>query len=705
MRHDLDYIFRPRSVAVIGASRREDSVGGQLLRNLFRFEFNGPVFPINPKAKVVHSTKCYPSVLDVPDEIDLAVIVVPKQLVPKMIDDCGKKGVKGIVMITAGFREVGPKGIEAEEKLIKKIRKYGMRMVGPNCFGVINTDPDVRLNATFATALPLPGKIGFLSQSGALGEAILDHASQLNLGLSMFVSVGNKADVAGNDLLEYWKDDPQTELILLYLESFGDPRRFTMLARSIVQQKPIIVVKAGRTEAGARAASSHTGALAGLDVAAEALLDQCGVLRVRSMEELFDVSEAFANQPIPKGQRVAIVTNAGGPGILAADACVSLGLDLPPFNPKTITTLRKFSNPEASYSNPMDMVSGAGSEQYRKTLKAVLQDNNVDAVIVIFVPPITIDPVGVAQAIIAASQNSFNKPILCCFMSAADERSGIKDLKRNRLPVYLFPESAALALSAMVKYGKFRERKTGKIGEFKVKKKKAETIFTRALRERREYLTEKEVVDVLEAYGIPFPKAEIANTYDEALERAEKLEFPVALKIVSPEVIHKSDIGGVVLDIRNEAELIRGIKQIVDATKPIKKKLGEFQIMIQEMITGGKETILGMIQDPKFGPLIMFGMGGIYVETFKDVNFRIHPITDIEALEMVKTLKSFPLLKGVRGEKPVAFDVIAEMLQRVSQLVSDFNAIQEMDVNPFIAFPEREKCTAVDGRIRIRLDS
>lgn len=705
MLHDLDYIFRPKSVAVIGASRREDSVGGQLLRNLFRFEFNGPVFPINPKANVVHSTKCYPSVLDVPDKIDLAVVVVPKQFVPKMIDDCGKKGVKGIVMITAGFREVGPKGKEAEEKLIKKLKKYGMRMVGPNCFGVINTDPKFRLNATFASSLPLPGKIGFLSQSGALGEAILDHASQLNLGLSMFVSVGNKANISGNDLLEYWKDDPQTELILMYLESFGDPRQFTKLARSIVKKKPIIAVKAGRTEAGARAASSHTGALAGLDVAAEALLDQCGVLRVRSMEELFDVTEAFANQPIPKGNRVAIVTNAGGPGILAADACVNLGLELPHFNPKTITKLRKFSNPEASYSNPMDMVSGAGAELYRKTLDAVLQDENVDAAIVIFVPPITIDPRGVAQAIVAVSQKAHKKPILCCFMGADDERSGIGNLKRSHLPVYLYPESAALALSAMAKYRKIKDRKTGHINEFKVKKRKTEAIFRKALREKREHLTEKEVADVLEAYGIPFPKAEIANTYDEALEKAERLEFPVALKIVSPKVIHKSDIGGVVLDIRNEAELIRGIKQIVDATKPIKKKLGEFQIMIQEMITGGKETILGMIQDPKFGPLIMFGMGGIYVETFKDVNFRIHPITDLEALDMVRSLKSFPLLKGVRGEKPVDIALIAKMLQRISQLVGDFSVIQEMDVNPFIVFPEREKCTAVDGRIRIRLDS
>lgn len=705
MHHDLDYIFRPRSVAVIGASRREDSIGGQILRNLFRFEFNGPIFPINPKAKVVHSTKCYPSVLDVPDEIDLAVIVVPKQLVPKAVDECGKKGIKGIVMITAGFREVGPKGAEAEEKLLKQIRKYKMRMVGPNCMGVINTDPQVRLNATFASALPLPGKTGFLSQSGALGEAILEHASRLNLGMSMFVSVGNKADVAGNDLLEYWKDDLQTELILMYLESFGNPLEFTRLARALVKRKPIIAVKAGRTEAGARAASSHTGAMAGLDVAADALFDQCGVLRVRSIEELFDVTKAFANQPILKGDRVAIVTNAGGPGIMAADACVSLGLSLQQFSTKTITTLRKFSDPEASYSNPMDMVAEAGGELYRKTLTTILQDENVDAAIVIFVHPITIDPVGVTQAIIDVAKKRYKKPILCCFMGTEGEGSGIDDLKHHNLPVYLFPESAALALSAMSKYRKMKERKRGQIKRFEVKKRKAETIFKKVLREKREHLTGKEVVDVLLAYGIPFPRAEFANTYDEALELAEKLDFPVALKIVSPKVIHKSDIGGVVLDIRNEAELIRGIKQIVDGTKSIKKKLGTFEILIQEMVTGGKETIMGMIQDPKFGPLMMFGLGGIYVETFKDVNFRIHPITDIEALEMVKTLKSYPLLKGVRGEKPVAINVIVEMLQRVSQLVSDFPVIRELDINPFIVFPKKEKCLAVDSRIRVRLDA
>jgi acetyltransferase len=702
-RGSLDSIFRPKSIAIVGASRRRGSIGREILHNLIEYEFNGPVFPINPHAEVIHSIKCYPSVLSVPDEIDMAVVVVPKEQAVEAVEECGKKGVKGIVLITAGFKEVGGKGIEREARLKEVIERYGMRMVGPNCMGVINTDPQYRMDATFAPSLPLEGNVGFLSQSGALGAAILDYALDLNLGFSMFVSMGNKVDIGNNALIEYWEHDERTKVILLYLESFGNPRRFTQLAREIVKHKPIIAVKSGRTRAGARAASSHTGALAGMDVATHALFEQCGVLRVNTVEELFDLATAFSKQPIPKGKRIAILTNAGGPGIMATDAVVNLGLHMAQFSDVSVTKMREFLSPEASFSNPLDMIAGANAETYRRSLEIILADEGVDAVIVIFVHPVYVNAQNIAQAIIETGKKQGEKPILCCFMGKKDEFSGIEELQKAGLPTYLFPESAAMALAAMEKYNRIRNRPEGHIISFDdVDRERANRIFTEVRQENRERLTDLEVNEVLAVYGITMPRFIMIKSLEDLVSVSEQLTYPVVLKVISPQIVHKSDVGGVVLDLRNEVELVRGYMRIQDKISRLPFK-PVYEIMVQEMVTGGKELIMGMNFDPAFGPLLMFGLGGIYVEFIKDVTFRIMPITDLDAREMVTGLKGYKLLEGVRGEKGVNIESVMDTLGRLSQLIGDFPCIKEMDLNPFVAFPEGEKCMALDARISLHL--
>lgn len=698
----LDAIFRPKSIAIIGASRTKGSIGRNILHNLIEYEFNGPVFPINPHAEVIHSIKCYPSLKDVPDEVDLAIIVVPKERANAAAEECGKKGIKGIIMITAGYKEVGGKGVDLERELGKILKKYKMRLVGPNCMGVINSDPDYSLDATFAPTFPIPGNIGFLSQSGALGAAILEHASVLNLGISQFVSVGNKLDISGNDIIHYWAQDDRTKVILLYLESFGNPRRFTQLAREIVKKKPIIAVKSGRTRAGAQAASSHTGALAGLDVGTHALFEQCGVLRVNTVEELFDLAQAFSRQPIPKGKRVGILTNAGGPGIMATDAIVNLGLQMAKFSDKTVTKLHEFLSPEASFSNPLDMIASANEEGYRKSLEVLLADDGVDAVIVVFVHPVYIDAIQIANAIIKVSKKQKVKPVLCVFMGKKYEGSGIDELQRAGLPTYLFPESAAMALAAMEKYHRIKTKPKGKVVNFDdVDKKAAAKIIEKVQNEGRERLTDLEVNRVLAAYGIPMPTFALVKTLEETVRITEETNYPVVLKVISPEVVHKSDVGGVILDLRNEAELVRGYMRLQDNLAKLPKPLKDYQIMIQEMVKGGKELIMGMSHDPSFGPLIMCGLGGIYVEILKDVNFRIFPITDTDARDMLTSLKGFKLLEGVRGEKGIDVNAAVETLQRLSQFIGEFPVIKEMDINPFMAFPNRDKSMALDARISI----
>jgi acetyltransferase len=694
----LDAIFRPRSIAVIGASPRRGSIGHEILHNLVEHDFQGPVFPVHPTARVIHSIKAYPSVLEIPDPVDMAVVVVPYRHVLGVVDECGRKGVRGLVVITAGFREVGGEGIAREDALIELVRRYDMQLVGPNCMGVINTEPGVSMNATFAPTFPPPGPIGFMSQSGALGVTILDHAKELGLGVSMFVSVGNKADVSGNKLIDYWGRDPATRLIVMYNESFGDPRRFTRLARRVTKEKPILAVKAGRTRTGARAASSHTGALAGMDVAVDALFEQCGVIRATTLEELFDFAMAFANQPVPHGDRVAIITNAGGPGILTADACESLGLEITPLTEETRTRLRAEVAEEASVQNPVDLIASADAAVYRVALDIVLQDPNVDAAIAIFVPPVQVDTAAVAAGIAEIVGRHEGKTVLGCLMGKKGVQLGATELKRHSIPAYMFPESAARALAAMCRYRRWRERPLGEVVEFAVDRGRAAAALASARGDGREHLSLAEVEEVLGAYGIPLAESRFAATAEAAVEAARALGWPVALKVESAAVVHKSDVGGVQLGLEDAADVRAAFAAIESAVGP-----GRMEgVRVQRMVEGGRETVIGMTNDRLFGPLVMFGLGGIHVEVLGDVTFRIAPVSEIDAAEMVRSLRGDALLTGVRGDPPVAFAALEEAILRVSQLVLDLPEIAEMDVNPFLAFPERERCLAVDGRIRLR---
>ncbi len=696
-RHELDAIFRPRSVAVIGASRQKNTIGREILRNLVEFEFHGAVYPVNKNADAIASMKCYPSVLDIPGEVDLAVVTVPRDRVLEVVDQCGRKGVRGLVLITAGFKEVGAQGARLEAELRRRLKRHGMRMVGPNCMGVINTEPEVRLNATFAASLPPRGNVGFVSQSGALGEAILADAAHSGLGVAMFASMGNKTDTSGNDLLEYWEDNPDVQTILLYLESFGNPRKFTQIARRITRKKPIVVVKAGRTAAGARAASSHTGSMVELDVAAESLLEQCGVLRVSSMEELFVQAAALANQPLPAGPRVAIVTNAGGPGILCTDACIGQGLEMAELSPRTRRALGRALPPEASTGNPVDMIASADADRYRAALDLVRRDPGVDGIVAIFVSPIMIDAYEVARAIAAAADGS--KPVLCVFMGKQRSAEGVEELRRQRVPMYRFPEEAASAMAAMARYKVLRERPQGRSVTFEVDRQRARRALARARRAGRTTLAAVEVQEVLAAYGFPLVPSMAVNSAAEAIAAARELQYPVVLKALSERISHKSDVGGVKVDLRT-ADEVGGAYD--DLTSRLRRRDPDLRVLVQRMVRGGREVLLGMAREPHFGPILMFGLGGIFVEVLRDVSVRVHPLTDLGARAMIERVKGYPLLAGARGEPPVALARVEEGLLRLSQLVSDFeDELAELDLNPFIVTERPEDCFVVDARISL----
>ncbi|MFQ5772632.1 MAG: acetate--CoA ligase family protein, partial [bacterium] len=529
-----------------------------------------------------------------------------------------------------------------------------------------------------------------------------EHAQELNIGFSMFVSVGNKADVSGNDLLEYWRDDPSVEVILMYLESFGNPRKFIKLAREVSLKKPIIVVKSGRTAAGAKAASSHTGALAGMDMAFDALFKQCGVIRADTITEMFDMALGLANLPLPKGNRVAIISNAGGPGIMAADACENAGLEVVDLNEATKLKLKNKLAADASVNNPIDLLAGGRPEEFQFALNEVLVDKNVDSAIVIFVAPIITNPTEVAQKISAVAQK-FDKPVLGCFMGVKGVATGVEELHRQRIPAYPFPESAARTLASMVKYSNWLNKERGSIPTFSVNKERVQDIIAKAISEKREFLTTEEISDILQNYGIPFIQSKICKNLEEILVAAKNFNFPLVLKVSSKAVIHKSEIGGVKIDLRNETDLEKAYEAITASLKSKGIALDNVAFVLQEMLEGGREIIMGINSLRNFGSLIMFGLGGIYVEALQDVAFRISPLSDLDAEEMITEIKGLAILKGMRGEKPVDFNLIKETLLRLSQLAQDFPEIVEMDINPFMLFANSVKCKGVDARIRINM--
>jgi acetate---CoA ligase (ADP-forming) len=694
--------MRPRSIAVIGASRNPGTVGYQIVDNLVRHGYGGVVYPVNPKASAIHSFPAYASVKDIPGPVDLAVVVVPKELVLRVVDECGEKQIPGLVVISAGFREVGGAGVEMEHQLVERVRRYGMRLVGPNCMGVLNTEEGLSMNATFAPSMPPAGPVSFMSQSGAMGVTILDYAAEYGIGIHNFVSVGNKPDVSGNDLIEYWSEDPATRVILLYLESFGNPQKFTSLARRVTKQKPIVVVKAGRTSAGARAASSHTGALAGgLDVATDALLEQCGVMRVDTVEELFDLAMAFDALPIPKGNRVAILTNAGGPGIIIADACESAGLEVVELAPETQAALRKVLAAEASVRNPVDMIASATPETYRIALGLVLDDAHVDAAIAAFVPPLGVRQQDVAESIVTAASEHKDKPILAVLMGREGLPQGRAELNDAGLPAYIFPESAARALAAMHRYRCWLARPEGEYATFDVDRDRVRQIIEDALAADEEHLSTADAAALLSAYGVPMAGVRHAKTADEAAAAAAELGLPAVLKILSPDVVHKSDVGGVAVDLRSEDEVREAFDRITESVRGHLPDARIEGVLVQPHVKGGRETIIGVTADPSFGPVLMFGLGGIYVEALRDVTFRVHPVSDVDAQEMVREIRGQRMLQGIRGEPPSDIGVIVETIQRISQLVGENPEILELDINPFVVF--EKGATAVDARVRINL--
>jgi acetyl coenzyme A synthetase (ADP forming)-like protein len=695
----------PHSVAVIGASRHAESVGGAVFHNLLQTNFNGPVFPVNPSTTSVAGVLSYPSVLDIPSDVDLAVIVVPAEKVLSVVDQCGKKGVRGLIVISVGFGEAGPAGVKREAQLKEKIVAYGMRLIGPNCLGVFNSDPDVRLNATFSPVTPPAGNLSIGTQSGALGLALLDYAKNINLGIADFVSIGNRVDISNNDLLEYWEEDDKTGVILLYVESFGNPNSFTRIARRVSRKKPIIAVKAGRSEAGARAASSHTGALAAADVGADALFRQAGVIRVNTIDEMFGVSAALANQPVPKGPNVGILTNAGGPGVLVADACEGLGLKVPALSRATQKKLKAFLPAEAALSNPVDMMASATDEYYKQTLKVMLAAPEVDAIILIYIPPLVTRPEDVARAIKEVLTGySGDKPVLANFMMAAGSMPDLKIGPQRYVPSYVFPESAAQALAHTYHYSEYRQAPEGMTPDFPDidgNHTRYEFFTANPISEEPAWLLPEVAADLLRAYGIPTVETKVALSGAEAAKQAASLGFPVALKVRSTTIVHKTDIGGISLGLTSEKK----VKQAYSKMMAKLKKAGFDHladgVIVQRMAPEAQEVIVGMSQNPVFGPLLMVGLGGVHVELQKDVAFSLHPLTDVDTDWMLNQLKGLPLLQGWRGAPVRDVDALKEVLLRFSALVEDFPEITEMEINPLMVMDQGRGCVAVDARIRI----
>jgi acetyl coenzyme A synthetase (ADP forming)-like protein len=695
----LTLFFEPRGVAVIGASRRRGTIGGEILHNLLSYGFRGPVYPVNPTATSIENVKSYPSIETVAGPVDLAVIVVPATKVVEVASACARKGVKALIVISAGFAETGEEGKARQIELLNVCRSAGMRLIGPNCMGIANTNPAVLLDATFAPAFPPRGRVGFSSQSGALGLAIMEFANSLGLGISTFVSVGNKADISGNDLLRYWESDDNTDVILLYLESFGNPKKFSEIARRVGRQKPIAVVKSGRSAAGARATSSHTGALiAASDVTVDALFRQAGVVRTDTLAELFDVASLLVNQPLPNGKRVGIITNAGGPAILCADACEARGLEVPVLSDSSRRKLREFLPAGASVGNPVDMIVSAPAEHYRRAIEVVGTDENIDSLIVIFTPPLVTRADDVAKSIVQGGQNiDKSKPLLSVFLSAHEPPKELGTAE-FRIPSYSFPETAAIALARATRYRQWRDRRETYPAKFAdVRTDEAAAVVASALVRGEGWLTPDEVATISSCYGLPLIEQRIVANSEEAATAAREIGGDVALKAIAPGLVHKTEAGAVRLHL-NGAEAVReAAREMSERLSSQGRLLSGF--VIQQMARRGIEMLVGVVHDPQFGPVVACGAGGVQVELLKDVSVRLTPLSNEDASEMIRELKTYPLLTNFRGS--VASDIAAleEGLSRVSAMVEDIPQIAELDCNPFVV--HESGATILDARIRV----
>jgi acetate---CoA ligase (ADP-forming) len=701
-------LLTPAAVAVIGASRHDTSIGHRVLKAIVAAGFTGAVYPINPNASELEGLACYPSIGDAPRGVDLAILAVPPHVVIDVVNQCAAAGVKSLIVITAGFAEIGAEGRALQQQLLDTVRGHGMRMVGPNCMGMLNTATEVQLNASFSPLVPPAGTVAFSSQSGALGLAILELATERRVGLSSFVSVGNKADVSSNDLLEYWEADAQTSVILLYLESFGNPRRFARLARRIGRKKPIVAVKAGRTRSGSRAAGSHTAALAASDVVVDALFHQAGVIRADTMDDMFDIAACLEAQPLPAGRRVAIVTNAGGPGILAVDACEAAGLSVVPLAEPTQQRLASFLPREASVGNPVDMVASASPTAYRCSIETTLTAPETDALIVIYTP---VDPQYAGETLqairdgVAAARRAgaTDKPVLACLM-AAQGRPLPLEVENERVPAYGFPENAARALAKAAVYAEWRRQPPALFWNFEdIRVDDARAVCRQAIAARGEgWLTGDEVGAVLGAFGVPLAAGLLAHSAEEAAASARVLGFPVVAKLASRRVQHKSDIGAVRLNLSSDSAVRRAYSDILARGRGAAAERDIDGVLIQPMIAGGVETMIGISDDPLFGPLIAFGLGGVHVEILGDVRFRVGPLTDRDADELLHEIKGLPLLEGYRGHPPADLDALRDLLLRISRLAVDVPEVVELDLNPVLAMSPGNGCRIVDARIRVR---
>lgn len=698
----LDKIMKPSSIAVIGASTRQHTIGSDILKRLQEYGFTGPIYPVNPKGGLIEGLEAYQSVLDIPGTVDLAIVIVNAKYVLQTIDDCHKKGITGLVVISAGFKETGPEGAELEKALLERIRRYNMRCVGPNCLGVVNTHPAIRLDGCFAESLPERGSIGFVSQSGALGGGILNILKDLNLGFSQFISIGNQADVNAETAMEYWENEEDVKQILLYMESIQDPKNFRRLATRISKKKPVLALKAGRSAAGASAASSHTGSLAGADLAADALLRQSGVIREYSLEKLFASAKVFSNCPIPKGDRIAIITNSGGPGIMATDAVSEFGMRMAELSESTKAELRSFLPAAASVKNPVDMIASAPIEHYRRTLETVLADPGVDMVVTIYLPFLGLKDIDVAQALMAIKEKHPEKPIVGVFMTKSDFFTKLSDMTVT-MPFFMYAEEAIDGLYRLNQQRLWVERPTGSLPAFDVNRTQAESIIRAALADGRDQLTTRESIDVLAAYGVRVCGAGFATTEDEAVRQADAIGYPVVMKMTSKTTSHKTDVGGVRVNIGSAEELRAEYRDLVAKLDERGLLDGLEGVIIQEMVKGSREMVCGIATDPQYGPMLMFGLGGVFIEVMKDVTFRIAPITDIDAHDMVRSVKAYQLLQGARGTTPANIPQIEETLLRLSQLVTDYPFIDELDINPLMISEKSGEAIAVDGRIKVRL--
>ena len=696
----LDAIFSPKSVAVVGVNATPGTVPFDIFQSILLGGYKGTAYPVAPGKRSICSVKAYRYVVDIPDPVDLAVIVFPSDVVERALKQCAEKGIKAAIVISAGFREVGPEGVEREERLKAVCREYGISLIGPNCLGVINTDPKIRLNASFARRMPHAGRIGFLSQSGALCTAVLDYAFQKEIGFSKFISFGNKAGVTEIELLEYLQRDGRTDVILMYLEELRDGRRLIEAARRITRgshAKPILAIKSGRTPQGAAAAVSHTGSLAGEDAVCDALFREAGIIRVRTLEELFNTAVLYVDQPLPAGNRLAIVTNAGGPGVMATDAAVDAGLEVPRLADDTMAKLAKSLPATANIKNPVDVIGDARADRYMAALEGVLADPDVDQAMVILTPQSMTDIEDIAQSICRIEKDA-TKPIACSFMGATDVAAGIRVLQKARVPHYSLPESGCRAMADIQEICNWRRWPADELQPPAVDSATVKSIVDEA---EAGYLLEDQALDVLAAYGLPVPQYKLCGSAGEAVRFASELGYPVVLRVISRQIVHKSEMKAVALDLRDAAALESAYDRMLSH---IGRQFPEAEIsgvLVRPMIPAGHEIILGGRRDPAFGPVLMFGLGGILVEYFKDVTFAMAPIGPAAAGRMIRRVRTHPVLQGARGGEPADLDGIGQCLVRLGYLISDFERIAELDVNPLIAGPASTGNAVADVRIRL----